>query len=118
MCTCIAIPYIAAVAEWMCKQLMLTPWYLTSGYTDARNGKGVLQLTGRGNPISEGFGYSFINRTSLNDVVNKQTGSAAVGGAASTAVTQRTARTDAEVGIRKTGTDSDLRKLTMKQTES
>ena len=97
-----------AIASYIEYKLQSTAWYLSKCYLDAKSGKGILQLTGRCNPIADGIGMSFIN-TSQSADTNKPS---------------RSQHTQADnqlidklVPERKTGTDADLRKLTVEQTK-
>ena len=88
---------VSRVAIYIEKQLHLMPWTLTKGFLAAKDGKGTLRLTGRGNPFAEGCGFSYINEK----------------------VTAKKTSTDADhfpelqEPKKKTGTNADLRKLTM-----
>ena len=87
---------VSRVAIYIEKQLHLMPWTLTKGFLAAKDGKGTLRLTGRGNPFAEGCGYSYINEK----------------------VTAKKPSDDfpeLQEPKKKTGTNADLRKLTMEE---
>ena len=88
---------VSRVAIYIEKQLHLMPWTLTKGYLAARDGKGTLRLTGRGNPFAEGCGYSYINEK----VTAKKTTDENF--------------PELQEPKKKTGTNADLRKLTMEE---
>ena len=86
---------VSRVAIYIEKQLHLMPWTLTKGFLAGQDGKGTLRLTGRGNPFSEGCGYSYINE---KVTAKKPTDSDFP---------------ELQEPKKKTGTNADLRKLTM-----
>ena len=89
-------PDVSRRACYIEKQLHLTPWSLTSGLFAHRSGKSRMLLHGRGNPFADGCGVSFI---SLKDIKSGEDESAAV----------------VSEPKKKTGTNADLRKLTMEE---
>jgi len=83
-----------AVAQFLYEELQLAPWHTTGDFLDVhknRKGTGMVQLTGLGDPSGRGEGYSF-----LREAKSKP-------------------KTSTETTKKITGTDDDLRKLTMKQ---
>lgn len=92
------------VARFIYEELQLTPWNLTGEFIDVHKkgaGTGMMRLTGVGDPSGRGEGFNFIREEAKS---NKTTGN-----------------TDGALNaqIKKiTGTDNDLRKLTMKQMAS
>jgi len=93
----IQLTHLKRVALYIEKQLQLTPWYLTKGFNKSVvENKGQLQLEGRGNPMAAGAGYSYINeRRKKEEDPN-----------------------EVKEVKKKTGTDADLRSLTMEQLEN
>jgi Protein of unknown function (DUF3591) len=89
------------VAQFIYEELQLTPWNLTGEYLDVHKkgeGTGMMKLTGLGDPSGLGEGYSFIREADAKP--SKSVGPAVVNGP----------------DLKKiTGTEDDLRKLTMKQ---
>ena len=89
-------PDVSRVSIYIEKHLHLMPWTLTKGFLSAKDGKGSLRLSGRGNPFADGAGYSYINEK----------------------VTAKKAADEwPEIAEpkKKTGTNADLRKLTMEE---
>lgn len=78
----------------------MAPWHLTGEYIDVHRkgeGTGMMKLTGLGDPSGRGEGFSFIRE--VDSKPNKSFGNAAL-----------------NAQVKKiTGTEDDLRKLTMKQ---
>jgi hypothetical protein len=89
------------VAKFIYEELQLAPWHLTGEFLDVHRkgeGTGMMKLTGLGDPTGVGEGFSFLREV---EKTSKVVGSAA---------NQQTAQ------MKKiTGTEDDLRKLTMKQ---
>jgi Protein of unknown function (DUF3591) len=91
------------LAQFIYEELQLAPWHLTGEFIDVHKkgeGTAMMKLTGLGDPSGKGEGFSFlreadtkpsksVGNTALNDQVKKIT-----------------------------GTEDDLRKLTMKQSKS
>ena len=48
------------LANWIEEQLLLTPWNLTSSYISTKQSKGMMKIEGEGDPTSGHCGYSFI----------------------------------------------------------
>ena len=91
------------VAQFINEQLQLAPWNLTGEFIDVHKkaeGTGMMRLTGLGDPSGTGEGFSF-----LREMDSKP--SKAVGNAALNAQVKKI-----------TGTEDDLRKLTMQQMAS
>ena len=92
------------VARFIYEELELTPWHLTGEFIDVHKngaGTGMMKLTGIGDPSGRGEGFNFVREEAKS---NKASGN-----------------TDGALNaqIKKiTGTDNDLRKLTMKQMAS
>ena len=90
------------VAKFIFEELQLAPWHLTGEFIDVHKkgeGTGMMKLTGLGDPSGVGEGYSFIREQDSKP--SKSVGSGAM---------QQSAQ------MKKiTGTEDDLRKLTMKQ---
>jgi len=85
------------VAKFIYDEMQLSPWNLTGQFIDGTHGKrDMMMLTGLGDPSGVGEGFSFLR---------EETKARSGGGGASAANT----------GPKITGTDDDLRKLTMKQ---
>jgi transcription initiation factor TFIID subunit 1 len=95
---------ILEVARFIYEELQLTPWNLTTEFIDVHKGgagTGMMKLTGVGDPSGRGEGFNFVREEAKS---NKTTGN-----------------TDGALNaqIKKiTGTDNDLRRLTMKQMAS
>eukprot|EP00958_Prasinococcus_capsulatus_P015878 scaffold1722_cov380-Prasinococcus_capsulatus_cf.AAC.10 len=81
------------------KELLLAPWNVTASFMLAMQGKGVMQVTGFGDPSGRGKLISYLT------VQNKETVSAPDG--------KKIGPKNGSV----TGTDADLRKLSMKDSE-
>jgi transcription initiation factor TFIID subunit 1 len=93
---------IYEVAQFIYEELQLTPWNLTGEFIDVHKnaaGTGMMKLTGLGDPSGQGAGFSFIR-----EVDSKPSKSF---GAGVNAQMQKI-----------TGTENDLRKLSMKQMAS
>jgi len=91
------------VAQFIHEELQLAPWHLTGEFLDVHKkaeGTGMMKLTGIGDPSGTGEGFSF-----LREVDSKP--SKSVGNAALNAQVKKI-----------TGTEDDLRKLTMPQMAS
>lgn len=91
------------VAQFINEELQLAPWHLTGEFIDVHKkaeGTGMMKLTGLGDPSGTGEGFSF-----LREVDSKP--SKSVGNAALNAQVKKI-----------TGTEDDLRKLTMQQMAS
>jgi transcription initiation factor TFIID subunit 1 len=87
-------------AQFIYEELQLSPWHLTCEFIDVHKkgeGTGMMKLTGLGDPSGQGEGFSFIREADSKP-------SKAVG---NTALQQQVKKI--------TGTEDDLRKLTMKQ---
>jgi len=87
------------LANWIEEQLMLTPWNLTNSYISTKQSKGMMKIEGEGDPTSGHCGYSFIKVPMKLPHGDK----AEVESTADPAKFQRIV----------TGTDADLRKLSM-----
>lgn len=86
-------PHLLRVARFIEQQLELTPWYLTKGFISCTiEEKGMLMLEGRGNPMADGAGYSYL-------VVDKKK-------------KEDEMPEELKEVKKKTGTDADLRRLT------
>eukprot|EP01119_Soliformovum_irregulare_P015805 TRINITY_DN4508_c0_g1_i1.p1 TRINITY_DN4508_c0_g1~~TRINITY_DN4508_c0_g1_i1.p1 ORF type:complete len:1471 (+),score=537.36 TRINITY_DN4508_c0_g1_i1:58-4470(+) len=81
------------------EELQLTPWNLTSNFVNAIQGKGVLQLSGLGDPSGRGEAYSFVKvpQKGASKKINKE--KETIG--------------PKSAGKFITGTDADLRKLSL-----
>ncbi|KAL7568791.1 hypothetical protein ACA910_007211 [Epithemia clementina (nom. ined.)] len=91
------------VAQFINEQLQLAPWNLTGEFIDVHKkaeGTGMMRLTGLGDPSGTGEGFSFLRELDAKP-------SKAVGNAALNAQVKKI-----------TGTEDDLRKLTMQQMAS
>lgn len=91
------------IAQFIYEQLQLAPWHLTGEFIDVHkkgDGTGMMKLTGLGDPSGQGEGFSFIREADSKP-------SKSVGNAALSAEVKKI-----------TGTEDDLRKLTMKQMAS
>jgi hypothetical protein len=90
------------VAKFIYEELQLAPWHLAGEFIDVHKkgeGTGMMKLTGLGDPSGVGEGYSFLREQDTK--ASKSVGSTAM---------QQSAQ------LKKiTGTEDDLRKLTMKQ---
>jgi transcription initiation factor TFIID subunit 1 len=92
------------VARFIYEELQLAPWHLTQEFIDVHRGgqgTGMMKLTGIGDPTGRGEGFNFLREEVKS---NKATGN-----------------TDGALNaqIKKiTGTENDLRRLTMKQMAS
>lgn len=90
------------VAKYIYEELQLAQWHLTGEFIDVHKkgeGTGMMKLTGLGDPSGIGEAFSF-----LREVDTKPSKAAAAGPMAQTAQMKKI-----------TGTEDDLRKLTMKQ---
>jgi Protein of unknown function (DUF3591)/Bromodomain len=88
------------VAQFVYEELQLAPWHLTGEFIDVHKqseGTGMMKLTGLGDPSGQGEGFSFLRE--VDSKPSKSVGNSAL---------------NAEIK-KITGTDDDLRKLTMKQ---
>ena len=88
------------VAQFIYEELQLAPWNLTGEFLDVHKkgeGTGMMKLTGLGDPSGQGEGFSFIREADAKP--SKSVGNGAL---------------NAEIK-KITGTEDDLRKLTMKQ---
>ena len=87
---------VKRAAEYILKHVLLMPWTLTKGFLAAKEGKGTLALHGRGNPFADGSGVSYINEK---------------------VTAKKMAEEFPELAEpkKKTGTNADLRKLTMEE---
>lgn len=93
------------VAKFIYEELQLAPWHLSNEFIDVHKnaqGTGMMRLTGLGDPSGRGEGYSFIRESDVKP--NKGTGNS--DGALNAQIKKIT------------GTENDLRKLTMKQMAS
>jgi len=91
------------IAKFIYEELQLAPWHLTGEFIEVHKkaeGTGMMKLTGLGDPSGQGEGFSFIR-----EVDSKP--SKSVGNGALSAQMKKI-----------TGTEDDLRKLTMKQMAS
>lgn len=89
------------VAKFIYEELQLAPWHLTGDFIDVHKkgeGTGMMKLTGLGDPSGIGEGYSFIREQDTKP-------SKSVGGGMKQSAEMK----------KITGTEDDLRKLTMKQ---
>lgn len=88
------------VAQFIYEELQLAPWNLTAEFLDVHKkgeGTGMMKLTGLGDPSGQGEGFSFIRESDSKPTKSINTGALSA-------------------DIKKiTGTEDDLRKLTMKQ---
>lgn len=91
------------IAKFIYEQLQLAPWHMTGEFIEVHKkaeGTGMMKLTGLGDPSGQGEGYSFIRE--VDSKPSKSVGSGAL-----------------SAQMKKiTGTEDDLRKLTMKQMAS
>lgn len=90
------------VAKFIYEELQLAPWHLTGEFIDVHKkgeGTGMMKLTGLGDPSGVGEGYSF-----LREQDSKPSKSVGAGSMQQNAQMKKI-----------TGTEDDLRKLTMKQ---
>jgi len=90
------------VAKFIYEELQLAPWHLTGEFIDVHKkgeGTGMMKLTGLGDPSGIGEGFSFIR-----EVDTKPSKSVGAGTMSQSAQMKKI-----------TGTEDDLRKLTMKQ---
>eukprot|EP00934_Nitzschia_sp_Nitz4_P004104 Nitzschia sp. Nitz4//scaffold390_size11914//842//8150//NITZ4_009014-RA/size11914-snap-gene-0.14-mRNA-1//-1//CDS//3329550186//4094//frame0 len=90
------------VAKFIYEELQLAPWHLTGEFIDVHKkgeGTGMMKLTGLGDPSGIGEGYSF-----LREQDSKPSKSVGAGAMQQSAQMKKI-----------TGTEDDLRKLTMKQ---
>jgi Protein of unknown function (DUF3591) len=89
------------VAQFIYEELQLAPWHLSSEFLDVHKkgeGTGMMKLTGLGDPSGLGEGFSFIREADAKP--SKAVGAGVLNGP----------------DLKKiTGTEDDLRKLTMKQ---
>jgi transcription initiation factor TFIID subunit 1 len=88
------------IAQFVYEELQLTPWNLTGEYIDVHKkgeGTGMMKLTGLADPSGQGEGFSFIRESDAKP-------SKSVGNGLLNAELKKI-----------TGTEDDLRKLTMKQ---
>ncbi len=84
---------LARAGKLLEEELLLTPWNLTSNFVNAAQGKGMLQLTGQGDPSGRGEAFSYLKmpqKTFNPEKRKKDMPKAAV-----------------------SGTDADLRKLSL-----
>lgn len=91
------------VCKFIFEELQLTPWHLTGEFIEVHKkgeGTGMMKLTGLGDPSGLGEGFSFLREADSKP-------SKSVGNSALNAQVKKI-----------TGTDDDLRKLTMKQMAS
>lgn len=91
------------IAQFIYEELQLTPWQLTGDFIDTHKkgeGSGMMKLTGLGDPSGQGEGFSFLREADSKP--SKSVGNRAF---------------DAQVK-KITGTEDDLRKLTMSQMAS
>jgi hypothetical protein len=90
------------VAKFIYEELQLAPWHMTGEFIDVHKkgeGTGMMKLTGLGDPSGIGEGFSFLRE--VDSKPTKSVGPATIG------------QTPEMKKI--TGTEDDLRKLTMKQ---
>ena len=91
------------VAQFIYEELQLAPWHLTGEFIDVHKkaeGTGMMKLTGLGDPSGKGEGFSFLRE--IDSKPGKSVGNAAL-----------------NAQVKKiTGTEDDLRKLTMQQMAS
>lgn len=92
------------IARFIYEELQLSPWYLSGEFIDIHKrgvGTARMRLTGLGDPSGLGEAYNFIREMDSKSTVNRNTDGAL------------------NAQIKKiTGTENDLRKLTMKQMAS
>ena len=90
------------VAQFIYEELQLAPWHLTGEFIDVHKkseGSGMMMLSGLGDPSGFGEGFSFLRK-----VDNKPAKAATA------------ANSELNAHVKKiTGTEDDLRKLTMKE---
>ena len=94
--------HIQSVARYIYEELQLTPWHLTSEFIDVHKhnqGTAMMKLTGLGDPSGRGEAYNFLREVDAKP--NKETGNS--DGALNAQIKKIT------------GTENDLRRLTMKQ---
>lgn len=99
------IKRIQEVARFIYEELQLAPWHLTSEFIDVHKhaqGTAMMRLTGLGDPSGQGEAYNFLREVDAKP--NKGTGNS--DGALNAQIKKIT------------GTENDLRKLTMKQMAS
>jgi len=89
------------IATFIYEELQLTPWHLTGEFIDVHKkgeGTGMMKLTGLGDPSGKGEGFSFLRE--VDSKPSKSVGNSSALNAQMKKIT---------------GTEDDLRKLTMKQ---
>ena len=90
------------IATFIYEELLTAPWHLTGEFIDVHKkseGSGMMQLSGLGDPSGFGEGFSFLRK--LDNKPAKAT---------------TTANSELNAHVKKiTGTEDDLRKLTMKE---
>jgi hypothetical protein len=94
------------VSKFIYEELQLAPWYLSSEFIDVHKrsvGSGMMKLTGMGDPSGVGEAYNFIREP---DTRNSKRSTSNSNGALNAQIKKIT------------GTENDLRKLTMKQMAS
>jgi len=94
------------VSKFIYEELQLAPWYLSSEFIDVHKrsvGSAMMKLTGMGDPSGVGEAYNFIREP---DTRNSKRSTANSNGALNAQIKKIT------------GTENDLRKLTMKQMAS
>jgi transcription initiation factor TFIID subunit 1 len=100
---CLTVSFYKSVAQFIYEELQLAPWHLTGEFIEVHKkgeGTGMMKLTGLGDPSGVGEGFSF-----LREADTKPTKSFGIG-----PINAQNAQ------MKKiTGTEDDLRKLTMKQ---
>jgi len=87
-------------AQFIYEELQLTPWHLTGEFIDVHKkgeGSGMMKLTGLGDPSGQGEGFSFLREADSKP---------------SKSLNSNTLNAEMK---KITGTEDDLRKLTMKQ---
>lgn len=95
------------ISKFIYEELQLAPWYLSSEFIDVHKrsvGGAMMKLTGMGDPSGVGETYNFIREPDTRN--SKRSTSSSSNGAL-----------DAQIK-KITGTENDLRKLTMKQMAS
>lgn len=88
------------LAQFIDQELKLCPWELTSNYLTAVQGKGLLKLLGPGNPLNPREGFSFFR---MSHRAESRTGSSK----------EEVLQVPEKEKL--TGTDKDLRKLTIQE---
>ena len=92
------------IAQFIYEELQLAPWHLTGEFIDVHKkseGSGMMQLSGLGDPSGCGEGFSFLRKADTKSAKASTTGNS-----------------EFNAQVKKiTGTEDDLRKLSMKKME-